>query len=210
MKPTDTPSIVPAIVALILAFALFAGCTAEPAKIPGTTPAAAAAAVTAAGTGAVTLPYGVALTVPADWTRADVMTSDDRDYGKRTTRIATFTSPAAIAGDTKSAITLNVDLDENPGGDFEVYFNQGTLAIEDSYKTQLDSHSIVKSSTLQVSGHKSYQVDFLTEDVKGYTIFTNTDKGMFIFSFRTENRQPAVSMLQNEIMSIVRSITIAP
>ena len=169
-----------AIVILVAAAVLFAGCTSEPAKIPGSQAAPAAGVVP----GSASLPYGVSLTVPADWTREDVLTSDERDYGTRTIRIAEFTSPVTIPGDAASRNTLSVDLDQSPGGDFEVYFNQATLALERSYSTQLDSHSIVKSSTLQIAGFKSYEVDFQTAEVKGSYIFTSTDKGMYIFAFK--------------------------
>ena len=217
MKPSDHTCIPVAIAAFAIAAVLIAGCASGPATnvytpAPAEQPAGATAGATAgaAGPGAVSLPYGVTVTVPAGWTRQDVLTSDDRDYGKRTIRIATFTSPEPIPGNAKSVSTFSIDYDENPGGDFEVYFNQGTLAVEDYYKTQLDSHSIVKSSTMTVAGAKSYQVDFQTEEVKGYSIFTNTDKGMYIFSFRTSGDPVAVRALQAEIMAIVKSVTIAP
>jgi hypothetical protein len=210
MKPADTLPVRIAIIALAIAAVILAGCASQPATSVSTQPAAQPAVTAgAAGPGVASLPYGVTVTVPADWTRQDILTLDDRDYGKRTIRIATFTSPLTLPGDAKSAGIFTVDLDENPGGDFEVYFNQATLAVEDYYKTQLDSHSIVKSSTLTVAGRKSYQVDFQTEEVKGYYIFTSTDKGMYIFSFRTENQQAAVRSLQNQITSVIRSIAIA-
>lgn len=213
MKPSDPLFCFPVMIAVLVAASVFlSGCTSQPATSVYTAQPTAQPAVTAgtAGPGAISLPYGVTVTVPAGWTRQDVLTSDDRDYGKRTIRIATFTSPEPIPGNAKSVSTFSIDYDENPGGDFEVYFNQGTLAIEDYYKTQLDSHSIVRSSTMTVAGFKSYQVDFQTGEVKGYSLFTSTDKGMYIFSFRTSGDPVAIRALQAEIMAIIKSVALAP
>jgi hypothetical protein len=197
-----------AIVLLVAACVLFAGCTSDSSKISAGQATPAPAAAPTAVSGSASLPYGVSLTVPATWTREDVLTSDVRDYGTRTIRIAGFTSPVTIPGDAASRNTLSVDLDQNPGGDFEVYFNQATLALEKSYGTQLDSHSIVKSSTLQVSGFKSYEVDFQTAEVKGSYIFTSTDKGMYIFAFKGPYKPVPVQALQAEIVGICKSIQI--
>lgn len=199
-----------AIVMLVAAAVLFAGCTSDTSQIPGSQAVPATTTGTGTVPGSATLPYGVSLTVPADWTREDVLTSDVRDYGTRTIRIAQFTSPVTIPGDAASRNTLSVDLDQNPGGDFEVYFNQATLALEQSYKTQLDSHSIVKSSTLQIAGFKSYEVDFQTSEVKGSYIFTSTDKGMYIFAFRGPSKPTTIQALQMEIVGICKSIAITP
>lgn len=199
-----------AIVMLVAASVLFAGCTSDSSKMPGGQAAPATTPATGAVPGSATLPYGVSLTVPADWAREDVLTSDVRDYGTRTVRIAQFTSPVTIPGDAASRNTLSVDLDQNPGGDFEVYFNQATLALEKSYSTQLDSHSIVKSSTLQISGFKSYEVDFQTAEVKGSYIFTSTDKGMYIFAFKGPYKQVPVQALQAQIVGMYKSIQITP
>jgi hypothetical protein len=199
-----------AIVLLVAAAVLVAGCTSDSSKIPGGQATLAPAAAPGTVPGSATLPYGVSLTVPADWTREDMLTSDVRDYGTRTIRIAQFTSPVTIPGDAASQNTLSIDLDQNPGGDFEVYFNQATLALEQTYKTQLDSHSIVKSSTLQIAGFKSYEVDFQTSEVKGSYIFTSTDKGMYIFAFKGPYKPVPVQALQMEIVSIYKSIAINP
>jgi hypothetical protein len=210
MKPLpENPCIPAAIVLLILAVTLSTGCTAEPAKIPGTTPAVTAAVVTVAGPDVTSLPYGVGLTLPAQWTRKDVLTSDIRDYGKRSIRIATFSSPVTIPGDAASVNTLDIDLDQSPG-DFEAYFNQATLATGKTYGTNLDAHSIVKSSTLTISGYKSYELDFQTSEVKGSYIFTSTQKGLYIFAFRGENKPVAVHALEGEIADILGSIRITP
>jgi hypothetical protein len=199
-----------AIVMLVAAAVFFAGCTSDSSKMPGGQATPAPAAATGTVPGSATLPYGVSLTVPAGWTREDVLTSDVRDYGTRTIRIAQFTSPVTIPGDAASRNTLSVDLDQDPGGDFEVYFNQATLALEQSYGTRLDSHSIVKSSTLQIAGTKSNEVDFQTSEVKGSYIFTSTDKGMYIFAFKGPSKPTTIQALQMEIVGICKSIRITP
>lgn len=200
-----------AIVMLIAAAVLFAGCTAEPEKTPVSqaAPAASLAATTAVPVSGA-LPFGVSLTVPAGWTRGDVMTSDNRDYGRRAVRIATFSSPVTIPGNAESVNTLDVDLDKSPGADFEAYFNDATLAVGKYYQTQLDPHSIVKSGTIQVSGYKAYQLDFQTGEVRGSYIFTATDRGMYIFSFRGINSRVPVDTLQGEMPGIISSIILTP
>jgi hypothetical protein len=195
-----------AIVVLVVATVLFAGCTSEPEKVQGSP----AAAVTSGDSGGSSLPHGVSIAVPSAWTREDLLTSSDRDYGRNVVTIARYTSPVTIPGDTASKNTLTIDYDQDPGGDFEVYFNQATLALEESYKTQLDSHSIVKSSTLDISGYKSYELDFQTSEVKGSYIFTSTEYGMYIFAFKGPNQQVPVHTLQGEMTGIIRSIRLTP
>lgn len=211
MKPFHClPSHGTAIVMLLAAAVLFAGCASDTPASPGGPAAPGTTPLPGTVPGSASLPYGVSLTVPADWTREDVLTSDVRDYGTRTVRIAQFTSPVTIPGDAASQNTLSVDLDQNPGGDFEVYFNQATLALQKSYSTQLDSHSIVRSSTLQISGFKSYEVDFQTAEVKGSYIFTSTDKGMYIFAFKGPAKPVPIQALQAQIVGIHKSIRITP
>ena len=206
------PSIHIAIVVLVAVSALFAGCASQPATPATSQPVstAAPAVTSAAGPSVVALPFEVTVTVPSAWTRADVLTSDTRDYGTRAVRIATFTSPITVPGDATSFNTLNVELDQSPGADFEAYFNQATLALGKYYGTNLDSHSIVKSSTIQVSGYKSYQLDFQTTEVKGSYIFTSTDKGIYIFAFKGPNNRVPVDVLEGQITDIIKSITITP
>jgi hypothetical protein len=199
------PYIPIAIVMLVALFVLCAGCSSEPAGAPATP----AAPVTGGGAGSISLPHGVGIAVPATWTREDVGTDSEKDYGTTTTTIARFTSPAAIPGDEASRNTLSVDFDPNPGGDFEVYFNQATLALDSTYDTG-QPHAIVRSSTIAVSGYKSYELDFQTDEVKGSYIFTSTDKGMYIFAFKGENKEGAVRALQSVITDMVKSITITP
>jgi len=205
------PSIHIAIVVLVAVSVLFAGCASQPATPAASQPVSTATpAVTSAGPAAVSLPFGITVTVPSAWTRADVLTSDTRDYGTRAVRIATFTSPITVPGDATSFNTLNVELDQSPGADFEAYFNQATLTLGKYYGTNLDSHSIVKSSTIQVSGYKSYQLDFQTTEVKGSYIFTSTGKGIYIFAFKGPNNRIPVDVLEGQITDIIKSITITP
>jgi hypothetical protein len=208
MKPVSGYPYIPvAIVVLVAVFVLFAGCTSESDKIPGNQTASQATAI--GGTGSTSLPYGVSIAVPATWTREDLLTSRENDYGTTTVTIARFTSPVTIPGDAASRNTLTVDFDQSPGGDFEVYFNQATLALEKTYDTA-SPPGIVKSSTLDISGYKSYEVDFQSSEVKGSYIFTSTEKGMYIFAFKGPNQPVPVHSFEREIVDIYKSIKITP
>jgi hypothetical protein len=154
------------------------------------------------------LPYGVTISVPADWTRQDVLASAVRDYGTTTVNIANFYSPNTISGDQASYIALSVDVDQDPGADFEKYFNNATLAVGKTYgvPTMIEAHSY----TLTISGYKSYELDFQTPDVKGTYLFTSTENGMYIFAFKVQNKPLAVQEFQNQIVNIYKSIRISP
>jgi hypothetical protein len=204
------PCIPIAIVVLVAVSVLFAGCSSQPASPPAGQSVSQAAPVTSGATGSASLPYGVSITVPDTWSREDVLTSDVRDYGKRAIRIARFTSPGTPPGDAASTNTLTIDIDQSPGADFEDYFNSATLAVEKTYGTQLDSHSIVKSSMLQISGYKSYELDFQTAEVKGSYLFTSTEKGMYVFAFKGPNNRVPVQTLEGQITDIIKSIRITP
>jgi hypothetical protein len=187
------PCISIAIVVLVAVFVLFAGCTTQPAS-PRTLSAS--------------LPYGVNITYPADWTRQDVLTNGVRDYGTTTLSIANFYSPNAIAGDQASYTSLSVDVDQNPGTDFEKYFNNATLAITKTYgdPTRVSAHS----NTLTIAGYKTYELDFETAEVKGTYFFTSTENGMYIFAFKVPNKPLAVQAFQAQITDIYKSIRINP
>ena len=202
-----------ALVVLVAVSVLFAGCTSDPSRTPASSTAAPAAtagtapvpgAVTGAMPGSTSLPYGVSIAVPATWMREDLLTSGERDYGRTTVRIATFTSP----GDAASGNTLTVDIDKSAGSDFEGYFNKATLAVEKTYDTA--DHGHAKSVTLQISGYKSYELDFDSLEVKGSYIFTSTDKGMYIFAFKGPNKPVPVHMYEGEISDMIKSIRITP
>ena len=182
-----------AIVVLVAVFVLFAGCTTQPA-----TPRTVSAS----------LPYGVNITYPADWTRQDVNTNGTRDYGTTTLNIANFYSPAAIAGDQASYTSLSVDIDQNPGTDFEKYFNNATLALGKSHgdPTQVSA----KSNTLMIAGYKTYELDFDSSEVKGTYFFTSTENGMYIFAFKVPNKPLAVQAFQAQVPDIYKSISINP
>jgi hypothetical protein len=203
-----------AVVVLVVTTVLFTGCTSPTdQKIPATTgppvvttgqgaPAPASMDVSAS------LPYGVTISVPADWTVQDVLTSGIRDYGTTTLNIANFYSPNAISGDLASYTSLSVDVDQDPGTDFEKYFNNATLAVGKTYgvPTQMEAHSY----TIPISGYKSYELDFQTAEVKGTYIFTSTENGMYIFAFKVPNKPRAVRVLQGAIVDIYTSIRINP
>lgn len=207
---------IPAIVMLVAVSVFFAGCVSQPVKQPATQtvtqtasqPASQTTMVTGAETITASLPYGVTISYPSTWTRENVLTSGERDYGRTTLNIANFYSPFTIPGDTESYNTLSIDLDRDPGTDFEGYFNQATLAVGKTYDT--GDQGIVKSGTLSVSGFKSYELAFESRTVKGNYIFTSTKDGMYIFAFRGPNKPVPVQMLQEEMVDMYKSIRISP
>src|SRR5512136_171597 len=128
-----------AIIMLVAVSVFFAGCASQPATQPATQTTrqlvSQTAPVTSAGTISASLPYGVSISYPGTWKREDVLTSGERDYGRTTLNIANFYSPYTIPGDTASYNALSIDLDQDPGTDFENYFNQATLAVGKTYDT---------------------------------------------------------------------------
>ena len=209
-----------AVAVLVVITVLFTGCTSPTdQKIPAATgspgvtagqgtPAPAGTPVPATTHVSTSLPYGVTISVPSDWTRQDVLTSGVRDYGTTTLNIANFYSPNAIPGDKASYTSLSVDVDQNPGADFEKYFNTATIAVAKTYgnPATVEAHSY----TIPVSGYKSYELDFQTAEVKGTYIFTSTENGMYIFAFKVPNKPPAVRVFQKEFVDMYQSIRINP
>jgi hypothetical protein len=202
------------VVVLVAVSVLFTGCT-QPAGQQTPLETGTPSVTTGQGTPApvstmasASLPYGVTISVPADWTRQDVLKSGVRDYGTTTLNIANFYSPTIIAGDEASYIALSVDVDRDPGTDFEKYFNNATLAVAKTYgtPTTVEAHSY----TLTISGYKSYELDFRTAAVKGTYIFTSTENGMYIFAFKVPNKPMVVQEFQDTIVDIYKSITISP
>jgi hypothetical protein len=189
------PCIGIAVVVLVAVSVLFTGCTSNSGQ---GAPAPVSTNVSAS------LPYGVNISVPADWTRQDVLTSGVRDYGTTTVNIANFYSPDTIPGDKASYNTLSIDIDQNPGADFEKYFNNATLALEKTYGTPLGVSA--HSYTITISGYKSYELDFRSSEVKGTYIFTSTKNGMYIFAFKGPNKPLAVQASEGEIVAIYKSI----
>ena len=189
-----------AFVVLVAAFVLFAGCTSQPAGQKS--PPMGSETVSAS------LPQGVNITYPANWTRQDVLANGARDYGTTTLSIANFYSQNAIPGDQTSYTALSVDVDQHPGTDFEKYFNNATLAITKSYgdPTRITAHS----GTLMIGGYKSYELDFETNQVKGTYFFTSTENGMYIFAFKVPNKPLAVEAFQGQVTDIYKSIRITP
>lgn len=207
-----------AIVVLVTGAVFFAGCASQPASQPVTTaatppaaptisqPASQATMVPTAGTLGASLPYGVSISYPDTWKREDVLTNGERDYGRTTLNIANFYSPLTIPGDTTSYNTLGIDLDQDPGTDFEGYFNKATLAVGKAYDT--GDQGIIRSSTLYIAGYKSYGMDFESRTVRGSYIFTSTKNGMYIFAFRGPNKPVPVQALQAEMVDMYKSIRI--
>ena len=211
MKPfSGYPCIGIAVVALVAVSVLFTGCI-QPAGQQ--TPLATGSPGVTTGQGvpapvstkvSASLLYGVTISVPADWTRQDVLTSGVRDYGTTTVNIANFYSPDTIPGDKASYNTLGIDIDQTPGADFEKYFNNATLALEKIYGTPMGVSA--HSYTITISGYKSYEVDFQSSEVKGTYIFTSTENGIYIFAFRGPNKPLAVQASEREIVAIYKSI----
>jgi hypothetical protein len=200
-----------AIVVLVAVSVLFAGCTTnsgQGAPAPVSTPVPVSTPAPVSTNMSASLPYGVTISVPADWTRQDVLTGGVRDYGTTTLNIANFYSPNAIPGDQASYTALSVDVDQDPGADFEKYFNNATLAVAKTYgePTTVEAHSY----TITISGYKSYELDFQSAEVKGTYIFTSTENGMYIFAFKVPNKRLAVQAFQDEIVDIYKSIRINP
>jgi hypothetical protein len=209
-----------AVIVLVAITVLFAGCTSPtdskiPAatKSPGVTagqgaPAPASTSVPANTDVSASLPYGVTISVPAEWKRQEVLMGGVRDYGTTTENIANFYSPNAIPNDQSSYVVLSVDVDQSPGTDFEKYFNNATVAVQKTYDvlTEVEVHSY----TLMISGYKSYELDFQTDQVKGTYIFISTENGMYIFSFKVQNKPQAVRVFQNDIVDIYKSIRLHP
>ena len=189
-----------AIVVLIAGFVLFAGCTSQSGyqKSPPMN----------MGTASSSLPYGVNITYPANWTQQDVLTTGTRDYGTTTLSIANFYSPYAIAGDQSSYTSLSVDVDRNPGTDADKYFNDATLAITNTYgnPTRISAHSY----TVTIGGYKSYELDFQSDSVVGSYFFTSTENGMYIFAFKAPNKPLTVQAFQAQVPAIYKSIRINP
>jgi hypothetical protein len=203
-----------AVVVLVAVSVIFSGCTSPTSKqiapqtsSPGVT-ASQGAPVPVSTMVSASLPYGVTIAVPAGWTRQDLYTSGVRDYGTTTVNIANFYSPTTIVSDPASYVALSIDVDPNPGADFEKYFNSATIAVGKTYgvPTLMEAHSY----TIPISGYKSYELDFQTAEVKGTYIFTSTENGMYIFAFRVPNKPLAVRALQAAIVDIYQSIRINP
>ncbi len=213
------PSIT-AIIMIVAVSVFFTGCTSQPVTQPATQtvtqtamltvsqPVSQTTRVMSAGTLRASLPYGVTISYPSTWTRENVLTIGESDYGRTTLNIARFSSPLTIPGDTESSNTLSIDLDQDPGTDFEGYFNKATLAVGKTYDT--GDQGTIKSSTLYISGYKSYGMDFESRTVRGSYIFTSTKDGMYIFAFRGPNKPVPVQALQAEKVDMYKSIRITP
>jgi hypothetical protein len=214
MKTVHNFSFWSASVILILALVVISmGCTqptsqstavtAKPTSVPG---AKAPVQPAVASMVSASLPYGVTLSYPNDWTRQDVLTSGVRDYGRNTVNIANFYSPYEIPGDTLSYNSLSVDIDQNVLDDFDTYFNRATLAIGRTYDPQMQA----RSYTIKVSGYDAYELDFLSNDVKGNYIFTKVDDSIYIFAFKGPTKPVSIGVLSNEIPVMLKSIALNP
>ena len=211
MKPQNCFSLQALGITVLLVFVvLFMGCSQPSSTSPSAAPAATqAASVPAAPTMVpsmtVNLSSGVTISVPGDWVRQDVQPTGLPDYGRATTHLANFVSPTVIPGDSTSFNTLSIDVDPHVQQDFDTYFNQATLAVGRTYGTQMQA----KSVTLKISGYQAYELDFQTNDVKGYYIFTSANGSIYIFAFKGPAKQAVIQALQAELPDIYKSIQIA-
>jgi len=191
---------------------ILSGCTQPSSPAPAATPVPTSTPVppqpAAATTVTATLPYGVTISVPGDWKRVDTLSKGTTDYGRNAVSIATCTSPPEIAGDSSSANTLDVDIDQNVPDKFDAYFNNATIAVRNTYGNPnlVQAHSI----TLKVGGYDTYELDWQSGDAKGSYFFTDVNGSIYIFAFKGPSQAPAVQALQGEITDIYKSITITP
>ena len=208
------PCISLAVIVLVVITVIFTGCTSPTdQKIPAATPSpgvtAGQGAPAAAGTKvSASLPYGVTISVPADWTRQDVLTSGVRDYGATTVTIARFSSPNAIPGDSASHTSLSIDIDQNP--ELTLRSTSTTRPLPWQRPTAIPQQWRPTVTPYQYPVINRTELDFTSAEVKGTYIFTSTENGMYIFAFRVPNKQRAVRAFQTEIVDIYTSIRIIP
>jgi hypothetical protein len=204
MKIVGRNSIMIAGVVLILLCAgIFAGCTspsdmgqgrpaqtladATPAKV-STVSGQVSVATTVTSNPAImtSLPYGVTISYPQDWTKQEVQEWEVgkmmmRDYGKETINLGNFFSPRIDPKDPSSYAVFSVDVDPNLSKEeLERYFNLATVALQRSYGSlEITKHNY----QLKISDYKSYRLDFTTAQGGDRTyIFTDAKGKIYIFS----------------------------
>ncbi len=181
---------------------------ASPSGVPVPTAPVATVTVTPS-TLTTVLPNGVTISYPRDWERNDAGTADIRDYGRTTVNIANFFSPDAIQGDPKSYTVLSIDIDQAPDTeDLKQYFNLATIALGKYYGSSFD---ITKHSyQLTISGYKSYELDWKTDNSRGLYIFTEAKGDVYIFAFRSPNTPVASGAYSAEIEQMYKSVVLNP
>jgi len=207
-----TPCIAAAALLILLAAAvLLAGCASQPAAPAtpaATAPATAAAPAAGRDSNTYSLSNGVTITLPAAWQQDNTLETGVRDYGRDTMNIANFYAPTVPGGAPSTYNTLHIDIDRNPGPDFEGYFNNATLAVEKTYHTE--TMVSLHSYPMDIAGRKGYELTFDAYQVRGYYIFSKTDNGMYIFAFRGSDREPGVTQLRDDVLDIYKTIQISP
>ncbi len=186
----------------------------SPVPISTATPAVATSIQPAIVT--TTLSHGVTISYPGDWQKEITSETSMRDYGRVTTNIANFFSPDISRErtlpvyqnlDISKYTTLSIDVDPNPVTDFENYFNQATLALQNTYgRIVITKHNyqLKISPTDSFEGYRSYQMDFDTDKMRATYIFTNVDGTVYIFAFKNPSPYSA------EVMDMYKSISIVP
>lgn len=162
------------------------------------------------------LPYGITVFYPQDWTMEETSNTSMRDYGRNTINIANFYSPDITLERSKNAMpnpdlstytTLSIDIDPEPTKDFEQYFNLAVLALQKYYPyfdITKHNYQLNISVTDTHPGYKSYQLDFDTYAKRGTYIFTNVDGTVYIFAF--DNPTP----YSKEVRDMYKAIRIIP
>lgn len=205
------------IVLILICTGIFAGCLtnsgsgASSQQIPAGTGSAQAditppAAMTKTSIPDITtsLPYGVTVSYPYDWTKQELQETAIRDYGRTTTNIVNFFSPRENLQDPKAYAVFSIDVDSNPSkDDLERYFNLATIALQRYWggPFEITKHDY----QLKISNYKSYRLDFHTPK-SGDRVYIFTDVKGTIYIFSAKNPWADDKWIEN----IYKSIKIVP
>lgn len=198
-------------VVLILIFSgMFAGCLTTQGQSPSsqqmqTTTQSVQAGIPAAiktNTPDITtsLPYGVTVSYPQDWTKQELQETAIRDYGRTTTNIVNFFSPRENLQDPNAYAVFSIDVDSNPSkDDLERYFNLATVALQRYWggPFEITKHDY----QLKISNYKSYRLDFHTPK-SGDRIYLFTDVKGTIYIFSAKNPWADDKWVENFYKSI--------
>jgi len=220
MKYLRDSLLVLGIVGILVLTILCTGCTqpspSSPPASPSVSPTATATAMPSPTSTTTSLPYGIAITIPQDWVQTTVAPSGTTDYGRNVNHVAYYVSPLVTPGDAKSSNTLSIDVDPGVQESLDVYFNNATLAVGNTYGKQMQAHS----TTLKVGGYQAYELDFQTtyengvntsgNYVNGNYIFTDVNGNIYVFAFKGSASLPVAQALQSVRPDVIKSIAITP
>ncbi len=150
------------------------------------------------------LPYGLTISYPQDWTKQELQETGVRDYGQNTINIANIFSPRDNPNDLSSYATFSIDVDPNPSTeDLEQYFNLATVALQNYWGKPFE---ITKHDyQLKISNYKSYRLDYTTPKSGDRTIIFTDAKGIY-YIFSIKNQWDDDGWFEN----IYKSIKIVP